>query len=145
MQQQQQQGHCSSTSNNPSSSSHMASVTAAISKNQTAATVASRRSRQQQQQTIRSATIEEGAAAGTHRKEGKRNKTPVVLDDDGCGLQIWPWWQRKDSGGKSAGAARARAGCSDTLLHVRGAFPSYLASYKFASIGRTMPQTPPYW
>lgn len=38
-------------------------------------------------------------------------------------------------------------GCSSfpALLHVRGAFPSYLASYKFASIGRTMPQTPPYW
>jgi hypothetical protein len=51
----------------------MASVAAAISKNQTAATAASRRSRQQQQQTIRSATIE-GAAAGTHRKEGKRKQ-----------------------------------------------------------------------
>uniref|UniRef100_A0A0E0I952 Uncharacterized protein n=1 Tax=Oryza nivara TaxID=4536 RepID=A0A0E0I952_ORYNI len=52
------------------------------------------------QQAIKSATIEEGAAAGTHREEAKRKgNTDFVMDDDGCGLRLWPWWRCKDGGG----------------------------------------------
>nr|BAD05489.1 hypothetical protein [Oryza sativa Japonica Group] len=108
-----------SSSSNPSSSSRMVLVAAAASKNQTAAATASRRSQQPQQQAIKSETIE-GAAAGTHREEAKRKgNTDFVMDDDGCGLPLWPWWRCKDGGGnrnnggggQTAGAVRA--GCSD--------------------------------
>jgi hypothetical protein len=97
----------------------MVLVAAAASKNQTAAATASRRSQQPQQQAIKSETIE-GAAAGTHREEAKRKgNTDFVMDDDGCGLPLWPWWRCKDGGGnrnnggggQTAGAVRA--GCSD--------------------------------
>uniref|UniRef100_A0A0E0QG93 Uncharacterized protein n=1 Tax=Oryza rufipogon TaxID=4529 RepID=A0A0E0QG93_ORYRU len=51
------------------------------------------------QQAIKSETIE-GAAAGTHREEAKRKgNTDFVMDDDGCGLPLWPWWRCKDGGG----------------------------------------------
>uniref|UniRef100_A0A0E0QG99 Uncharacterized protein n=1 Tax=Oryza rufipogon TaxID=4529 RepID=A0A0E0QG99_ORYRU len=57
------------------------------------------RSQQPQQQAIKSETIE-GAAAGTHREEAKRKgNTDFVMDDDGCGLPLWPWWRCKDGGG----------------------------------------------